>query len=67
MCVSNLAYWRELKKENNRLFDYSFVCIRLNLFIDDGGLFFNFFFVNKFVREVSGSKLNNSKLIKINK
>lgn len=42
MCVSNLAYWRELKKENNRLFE-SFVCIRLNLFIDDGGLFFNFF------------------------
>lgn len=66
MCVSNLAYWRELKKENNRLFDYSFVCIRLNLFIDDGGLFFNFFFllINSYGKF---RKLNNSKLIKINK
>lgn len=65
MCVSNLAYWRELKKENNRLFDYSFVCIRLNLFIDDGGLFFNFFLlINSYGKF---RKLNNSKLIKINK
>lgn len=65
MCVSNLAYWRELKKENNRLFDYSFVCIRLNLFIDDGGLFFNFFWLINSYRKFR--KLNNSKLIKINK
>lgn len=65
MCVSNLAYWRELKKENNRLFDYSFVCIRLNLFIDDGGLFFNFFLLINLYGKFR--KLNNSKLIKINK
>lgn len=64
MCVSNLAYWRELKKENNRLFE-SFVCIRLNLFIDDGGLFFNFFLLINLYGKFR--KLNNSKLIKINK